>query len=122
MKIHYEDEYETTLYIVDANNIPSINDQIVIGGNEYTVTSRIFFPEKDGVVIMVTESSASEHVAENTSDSGRLNQLNAAIINTNKRVDATDKKNRALGEQVSSVKKHINQRIKQDKKDQNENR
>jgi hypothetical protein len=39
------------------------------------------------------------------------------LINTNKRIDATDKKNRALNEQLVTVRKHINQRIRQDKKD-----
>ena len=32
-------------------------------------------------------------------------------------VDATEKKNRALNEQIVTVRKHINQRIRQDKKD-----
>ena len=43
--------------------------------------------------------------------------MNNAILSVNKRQDASEKKGRALNEQIGSIRKHINQRIQQEKKD-----
>jgi septal ring factor EnvC (AmiA/AmiB activator) len=118
MIVQYEDEYETVLFkiVTDVVALPSPGDQVVIDKEEYVVKSRTFYPDNNGVVITVTESAPRAPVAE-SNESGRLNQVNSAILQTNKRIDATEKKNRALNEQIITVRKHINQRIRQDKKD-----
>ena len=122
MTIIYQDEYGTGVYWGASTHPANIGDTIIVEGEEYRVKSRVFFPEQDKIVITVSQGSYRAPVAEGAVDAGRLNQLNAAIINTNKRIDATDKKSRAVTEQVGSIRKHINQRIQQDKKDKDENR
>jgi hypothetical protein len=122
MNIIYQDEYGTGVYWGASTHPANIGDTVVVDGEEYRVKSRIFYPQEDKIVITVSQGSYRAPVAESAVDAGRLNQLNAAIINTNKRIDATDKKSRAVTEQVGSIRKHINQRIQQDKKDKDENR
>ena len=122
MQIIYKDEYGVSLYWGASTHPANVGDTVIIEDEEYRVKSRIFSPEKDEIIIIVGQGSYRAPVAESAVDAGRLNQLNAAIINTNKRIDATDKKSRAITEQVGSIRKHINQRIQQDKKDKDENR
>lgn len=117
MQIIYKDEYGVSLYWGASTYPANIGDTVIIEDEEYRVKSRIFSPVKDEIIIVMTQGTYRAPVAESSVDAGRLNQLNSAIINTNKRIDATDKKNRALNEQLVTVRKHINQRIRQDKKD-----
>jgi septal ring factor EnvC (AmiA/AmiB activator) len=117
MNIIYQDEYGSGVYWGASTHPANIGDTVIVDAEEYRVKSRIFYPQEDKIVITVSQGSYRAPVAESSSDNGRLNQLNAAIINTNKRIDDTEKKNRALNEQIVSVKKHINRRIQQDKKD-----
>ena len=56
-------------------------------------------------------------VQKESNESGRLVEMHNAIIEINKRQDASEKKGRALTEQVGVIRNHINQRIKQEKKD-----
>ena len=123
MQIIYQDEYGSGVYWGASSHPANIGDTIIVDDEEYRVKSRVFFPQQDKIVITVSQGSYRAPVAESSGvDAGRLNQLNAAIINTNKRIDATDKKSRAVTEQVGSIRKHINQRIQKDKKDKDENR
>ena len=124
MFIEYKDEYDTQIFwhSKDTAYPANVGDTVVFNEEEYRVQSRVYYPKENQMSIVVTQSSARAPVAEKAVDAGRLNQLNAAIINTNKRIDASDKKSRAVTEQVGSIRKHINQRIQQDKKDKDENR
>ena len=117
MQIVYQDEYGSGVYWGASTHPASIGDTVIIEDEEYRVKSRIFYPLEDKIIITISQGSYRPPVTESSSDNGRLNQLNAAIIQTNKRIDDTEKKNRALNEQIVSVKKHINRRIQQDKKD-----
>jgi len=117
MQIIYKDEYGVSLYWGASTHPANIGDTVIIEDEEYRVKSRIFSPIKDEIIIVMTQGSVRTPVSETASDAGRLNQVNSAIMQTNKRIDATEKKNRALNEQLVSVRKHINQRIRQDKKD-----
>lgn len=117
MNIIYQDEYGTGVYWGASTHPANIGDTIIVDQEEYRVKSRVFFPQEDKIVITVSQGSYRAPVAESSADNGRLNQVNAAIMQTNKRIDATEKKNRALNEQIVTVRKHINQRIRQDKKD-----
>jgi septal ring factor EnvC (AmiA/AmiB activator) len=116
MQIIYKDEYGVSLYWGASSHPANVGDTVIIEDEEYRVKSRIFSPVKDEIIIVMTQGSVRAPVAE-SNESGRLNQVNAAIMQTNKRIDATEKKNRALNEQLVTVRKHINQRIRQDKKD-----
>jgi hypothetical protein len=116
MTIVYKDEYGTGLYWGASTHPAGIGDTVIIEDEEYVVKSRIFMPEKDDVIIIVGQGSVRTPVAEGVGNS-RHNQMRNAIIELTKRQDVTEKKHRALTDQVSSVKRGINQRIQQDKKD-----
>lgn len=116
MTIIYEDEYGTELYRATSIMLPTIGDSVIISNESYRVVARVMHPEHDTVVISVTQNSVREKLSV-TGDTTRLNQLGSAILAINKRQDVSEKKARTLGEQVGAVKKHINQRIQQEKKD-----
>lgn len=116
MRIIYQDEYEIELYQSNNGQAAVIGDIVVIEDEEYRVKSRILYPEENTMVVVLSQSVPRAMQTESNENS-RLNQINSAILQTNKRIDATDKKNRALSEQIVTVRKHINQRIRQDKQD-----
>ena len=116
MQIIYQDEYGSGVYWGASTHPANIGDTVIIEQEEYSVKSRVFYPQEDKIVITLIQGSYKSSVRESSDDAGRLGQLNAAIINTNKRIDATEKKNRALNEQLVTVRKHINQRIREENK------
>lgn len=116
MQIIYQDEYGEGVYWGQNSHPASIGDTIIVDDEEYRVKSRIFYPQDDKIVITVTQGMIRSAQTEST-DSGRLNEVKNAILAINKRQDASEKKGRALNEQIGSIRKHINQRIQQEKKD-----
>ena len=120
MKIIYQDEYGEIIYSpydeVPSAQIPSIADIVVIDDEDWRVESREFHPKQNTVVVVITQNLVRSQQTT-SSDAGRLNEMNRAIIELSKRQDLTEKKSRTLTEQVVTVRKHINQRIQQDKKD-----
>jgi hypothetical protein len=117
MTIIYEDEYGNYLFDSNAGYIPNNGDMVLIGSEEYYVKSRIFYPEEDSVRIIVADSIRKSSVAE-SGDIGRQKEMKNAIVALTDRVNLTEKKQRALTDQLSTVRHGINNRIKQDKKDQ----
>lgn len=119
MIIQYKNEYEEILFNTTSDFVPLVGDSVVVDGNEYVVKSRLFYLRENGAIVILSEYIHSSSVAE-SKDNTRLAQLNAAIIQTNKQVDANEKKIRMVTEQVSTIRKHVNQQIKQNKKDTDE--
>lgn len=119
MQVRYVDEYGTGLYWGQTTQpiAPVIGDTVIIEEEEYRVKSRTFIPEKDIVVIEVTQNLSTSVKESKNNDSDRLNQMQRAILETNKRQDSIEKKTRAITEQVVTIRKHINQRIQQERKD-----
>jgi replicative superfamily II helicase len=116
MKVIYEDEYGVELFSRSVNYAPLVGDSVVIVDEEYRIESRTYYPESDAMIITVTQTAIHAVKAE-VNNSGRLADLGNAIIKTNKRQDVSEKKSKAISEQVSSIRRHINQRIQQEKKD-----
>lgn len=121
MKIIYEDEYGETIYQsaqdVPAAQIPTTSDTVVIDDEDWRVKSRVFHVKENTVVVVITQNMIrSKDAASN--DSGRLNEMNRVILDLSKRQDASEKKGRMLTEQISTVRKHINTTIRNEKKDQ----
>ena len=121
MKIVYEDEYGVDLYQGNSTYPAAIGDAVIIEEEEYRVKSRTFYPAQDAIVVTVTQMAVRATVKEDKTP-GRLAEMHNAIIAVTKRQDVSEKKGRALGEQLGSVRRHINQRIQQDKKDTNDTR
>jgi len=116
MQIIYQDEYGSGVYWGQSSHPANVGDSVIVDEEEYYVKSRVFFPQEDKIIITVTQNMIRSTHKEST-DSGRLNEMNNAILAVNKRQDASEKKGRALNEQIGSIRKHINQRIQQEKKD-----
>ena len=119
MTIVYQDEYGTGLYWGKSSHPANVGDTVIIDDEEYRVKSRVFVPEKDDIIITVTQNMLRASVEE-SSDNTRQNQMHNAIIELTKRQDVNEKKHRAVSDQLGSVKRGINQRIQQDKKDSND--
>jgi len=121
MKIIFEDEYGNRLF--DSENlsyIPTIGDSVILVDEEWKIKSRIFDPINSVIVLIVTQNIVRSG-QKNTDNTNRLAEMNNAIItlgNDNKRIE---KKNRALTEQITSIRKHINNQIQQERKN-NESR
>ena len=116
MTIQYIDEYGELIHSATGNATPSIGQSVVFANEEYKVKDVIWLIEDDCVNIVLTQN-AVKSVQKESTDSGRLNEVKSAILAINKRQDASEKKGRALNEQIGSIRKHINQRIQQEKKD-----
>ena len=116
MKINYHNEYADLIHSVNSDMAPSVGQAVIFEDEEYRVKNVIWMIERDYIIVELTQSMVKSTQKEST-DSGRLNQINNAILAVNKRQDASEKKGRALNEQIGSVRKHINQRIQQEKKD-----
>lgn len=121
MKIQYQDEYGESLYTADTDVIPSVGHSIIFADEDYRVKSVIWIIEHGYVIVEVTQN-AIRTVQKESDNSARLNDMNNAILAVNKRQDASEKKGRAITEKVTSIRKHINTRIKQEKKDTNDSR
>jgi len=117
MKIHYQDEYGEDLYIAyNTVTVPRIAETVVITDEDYRVKEVRWMVEGDYVVVTVTQNLIRSRDPEND-NSGRLAEMQRAIVAVNKRQDVSEKKNRMLTEQVVTVRKHINQRIQQERKE-----
>ena len=103
----------------ERRGMRSSQDQMFFCINFRALVLRIFSPEKDEIIIIVGQGSFRAPVAE-SADNTRQNQMHNAIIELTKRQDVTEKKHRAVSDQLGSVKRGINQRIQQDKKDSND--
>jgi len=118
MTIVYKDEYGVGLFWGESSHPANVGDTVIIEEEEFRVKSRIFIPERNEIIIIVSQGfNKSQTPSETSNDNGRLNRLSNAILDVNKRLETVEKKGRTLTEQVVSVKKHINQRIQQEKKD-----
>ena len=108
MQVRYIDEYGTGLYW--GQNVqpiaPVIGDTVIIEDEEYRVKSRTFLPEKDEVVIEITQNIVRSKDPED-STSGRLREMNRAIVDIGKRQDSQDKLTKSLREQTMSIRQHI---------------
>lgn len=116
MVIVYQDEYGAGLFWGESTHPANIGDTVIIEDEEYRVKSRTFIPEKDKIIVTVTQNMLRANVAE-SADNSRQNQMHNAIIELTKRQDVTEKKHRALSDQFSTVRRHISNKAQQDKKD-----
>ena len=116
MKIIYIDEYGNELFSNESPVALNINDNVVLDDEEYRIQSKTIYPQQQNIIVLTITQNSIKAVKE-SSNSGRQDNTNAAILALNKRQDASEKKTRALGEQIGSVRKHINQQIRKDNKD-----
>lgn len=116
MKIVYVDEYGEQVFEMVDGIQPNNGDTIVIDNEDWIVKHRTIYAASNILVVSVTQNLVRSG-KQPSSETGRLNEMHSAIISINKRQDVSEKKGRALNEQISSIRKHINTRIQQEKKD-----
>lgn len=115
MKILYTDEYGELVY-EGTGYPPAPGDTVIIDTEEWIVKSRTFIPFLNQVAVIITDSVMKQKVDSAPTDAGRLNEMRSAILNINKRQDATEKTNRNLREELVTVRKFINQKLQKDRK------
>jgi len=113
MNLYFNDEYGELIYHRTGGTPPSPGSVVDIDDEEWNVKSLTFYPQKDTVVIVITQTISRPATVDNTTGA-RLNEMHNAIIALTKQQDDLSKKNRALHEQVSSVSKRVNQKIQKD--------
>ena len=117
MKIYYQDEYGEELYVAyNKNAVPRIGESVVIDKEEYRVKDVIWDDASDDVIVAITQNLIKAAKVTTDDTTGRLAEMQRAIVAVTKRQDSNEKKGRMLTEQVGSIRKHINQRIQQEKK------
>jgi hypothetical protein len=116
MKIHYLDEYGVLMYSTDASMVPCIGQTVIIADEDFRIKNVSWAIEHNYVIVELTQNIVKSNQKEE-SNSGRLAEMNNAILAITKRQDATEKKGTALNEQIVTIRKHINQATQQSKKD-----
>ena len=118
MKIYYQDEYGEELYTAyNKNSVPRIGETVIIEEEEYKVRDVIWKGDGDDVIVEITQNLVRAVKETKDDSSGRLAEMQRAIVAVTKRQEGTEKKNRMLTEQVVTIRKHINQRIQQERKE-----
>ena len=110
MKVIYLDEYEEELLEIDSPFIPRVGDVVHIGSPErYVVTEVVWNADSFiGYVLLRSEDEAGLPIKEKSVDhTGRINQLNNAIIEATKRLGDVEKKHKRLTEELVTVRQHI---------------
>jgi len=113
--IIYKDDYDVELLRGNIGFIPNAGDLIVINDEDWMVVNRVFHPSEDKLEVILKEP-ARVKVQKESTNSDRLTQLGNSIIGINGRQESMEKKTRMLSEQVSTIRKHINSAIREDKK------
>jgi len=116
MKIQYEDEYGELIYDAYTDVVPCAGDTIIFANEHFRVKCISWVIEHNYVIIEVTQNIVKSGKKDDN-NSGRLTEINNAILAITKRQEAGEKKGRALTEQVVTIRKHINQAIQNSKKD-----
>jgi septal ring factor EnvC (AmiA/AmiB activator) len=107
MQILYQDEYGEQLFLSESGQIPTIGDTVQLDEEDWRVRSRTFVPMQNAVIIELTQNLVRAKEEDGTGT--RLKEMSRAIVETNKRQDVSDKKNRMLREQLVSVRQQIKQ-------------
>lgn len=106
MKVIYKTEYEEELLIATATCAPPVGQTVVIWEERYVVKDVEWYPHEDAALVIVGEKSFKQsQVSEDIS--GRLSEMNRAILDVSKRQDASEKKARSLNEQLVTVRTAI---------------
>lgn len=119
MKIKYIDNYGEDLLDNDSPYMPRLGDSVHIGNiDEWIVTQVTWNADSNiGVVeLTLAEDIPSIREAKQADTSGRLDKMQNAIFEVQRKHDELRKKHRGLKDQVSNVRSHVNQQTQKDKK------
>lgn len=106
MKIHYQDDYYETIYTAyNKDVVPRIGDSIVFSDEDYRVKDVIWAIEIDEVIVVITQNIIRAKKDDGTDT--RLAEVKNAILSIDKKVNAQEKKNKSLNEQLVSVRSYL---------------
>jgi len=117
MRIVYRDEYEQTLFETTGDVIPVKGDVVFLEEERWYIKERGFYPSEDGIILILTQTQLKENAAPKADDDRQVKFKNA-IMSLTERVDGLEKKNKFLSEQLSTVRRNVNNTAQQAKKDQ----
>ena len=105
MKVIYEDDYGNRTY----NQFVAVpGDIVMIDGEDWLVKTRFYDLANDELLISLTQKSVREKVEESKDGTtGRLSEMQRAIVDVKKRLDSQDKLTKSLREQAMSIRQHI---------------
>jgi hypothetical protein len=106
MQVLYIDEYGEDLYLAEDSHVPTVSDTITLDEEDWRVKSRTFVPQKNAVIIEVTQGPMKSKISEDI-DEGRLNKMQHAILEVSNRQKLTEKRVKSLREQSMSIRQHI---------------
>lgn len=107
MKIHYQDEYHETIYTAyNKEVVPRIDDSIMFNDEDYRIKDVIWAIEIDEIIVVVTQNLINKQKDDGSTDT-RLAEVNRAILNLDKKVNAQEKKGKLLSEQLVSVRTYL---------------
>lgn len=108
MRVIYQTENDEDLLDSESSFIPRVGDTVLVDEDNQFVVKEVIWNAKTQIALVVVGEPALRKAAATGSDlSGRLNEMQRAIMSTNKRLDATEKKNRSLSEQLVSIRTHV---------------
>lgn len=117
MKIYYQDEYGAELHTAyNRNSVPRIGETVVIKKEEYRVKDVVWEGDGDDVIVEITQNLLKSSKKENN-DLSMFTEMRTALSALGSKFNAQEKKQRMLNEQVVSIRKHINNNIRQERKD-----
>lgn len=105
MNIVYVDEYGEEIYRHKSGNVPYNGDTVSFGDEDWKVKSREFLPKEDSIRVEITQNMVKSKSTDDSS--GRLAEMQRAIVDIGKRQNTQEKKSRLLSEQLVTVRTHL---------------
>jgi len=108
MLVSYINEYEEQIFKGDTQFIPRKGDTVQLEDEYYEVKDVIWDLSTSVISVVLAVPKIRKIESAPNDVSGRLNEMQRAIIDLNKRQGDSEKKARTLNEQLVSVRTKIN--------------
>ena len=97
--------------------VPRMGD-LVWFDEAFYIEHIVWYPKQKMIQVYLSDNPPikKKPLAEGVDHTVKLNQQQRALADVSKRLDESEKKTRALTDQVGTVRKHVNQRIREEKK------
>lgn len=97
--------------------VPRMGDMVWFDEAFY-IEHIVWYPKEKMIQVYLSDTPPTKKkpLAEGKEPTVKLDQQQRVLSDITKRLDETEKRTRALSDQVGSVRKHINQRIREERK------
>jgi hypothetical protein len=108
MKVIYLDELDQELLAKDTEFIPRVGDSVQFGNTtDYFVVKEVIWNVVNEIVLVVVAEPSIKRSETEDNLPARLSEIKNTIISVSKRQDVLERKNRALREQLVSVRTNL---------------